>query len=128
MSEQWPAGYDFLFRRFFGPMNLQTAGATSDGIVVPVNCRVEALIVYPSVVIAGTGGVGVNLQVKVNQATADGPTFNLPEGSAAAKGHLIRPQDFIYYALAVGSLLQVESDGLQIAASTGQILFITRPI
>ncbi len=128
MSEQWPAGYDFLFRRFFGAFALHTAAAVSDGIVVPEDCRVEALILIPDVIIAGVSGLGTNVQVKTNQATAAGPTFNLPEGAAADKAHLIRPEDFVDYAILAGSLLQVESDGEQVAATTANVLYIVRPI
>ncbi len=128
MSEQWPAGYDFLFPHFLNTFVFSTAATVSDGAVVPVDSRLEALIVQPNVVIAGTGGVGTNFQVKVNEATADGPSLNLPEGSAANRGHLIRPTDFVYYALLAGDQLQVESDGLQIAVTVGFLLYILRPI
>ena len=128
MSEQWPASYDFLFPHFTAALLLSTSGSKADEVVVPVNSRVEGIIVHPAVVIAGTGGVGVNLQLLANEASADGPTFNLQEGSAANRGHLLRPTDFIHYALAPGTLLQVESDGLQIAVTPAWILYILRPI
>ncbi len=128
MSEQWPAGYDFLFPHFLSTFTISTADAVSDGVVVPLISRVEAIIVQPNVIIEGDGGVGTNFQVMVNEATADGPSLNLPEDSPADKGHLIRPTDFIHYALKPGDLLQVESDGLQIAVTTALILFILRPI
>ena len=128
MPEQWPAGYNFLFPKIATTFNLETAGTVSQAVVVPVNSRLEAIIVYPTALIAGDGGVGTNFQVKVNEATADGPTFNLPEGSLANRGRLIRPTDFIYYALLAGDYLQVESDGLQIAGTVGYVLYILRPI
>ncbi len=128
MSEQWPAGYDFLLPHFLIAMRLDTPGSKADGVVVPVNSRVEAIIVRPSVVIAGAGGVGVNLQVLANEAAADGPTFHLPEGAVADRGHLLRPQDFIDYALLPGTYLEVESDGLQIAVTLARVLYILRPI
>ncbi len=128
MPEQWPAGYDFLFPHFIAALVLSTDGSKADGVVVPVDSRVEAIIVYPTVVIAGVGGVGVNLQVLANEETADGPSFNLPEGSAANKGHLLRPTDFVDYALLAGTLLEVESDGLQIAVTPAYASYILRPI
>ncbi len=128
MSEQWPAGYDFLFPKFLNFFVISTADTVSDGVVVPVDSRLEAIIVRPNTVIAGDGGVGTNFQVKVNEASADGPSFNLPEGSAAIRGHLLRPTDFVDYALLAGDHLQVESDGLQIAVTLADILYILRPI
>lgn len=128
MSEQWPAGYDFLLPQFKSSFIISAAGNVSDGVVVPVQSRVEAIIVHPTVLIEGLGGVGTNFQVKVNEATADGPSFNLPEDSPANRGRLLRPTDFVYYALLPGDFLQVEADGLQIAGATAFVLFITRPI
>ncbi len=128
MSEQWPAGYDFLFPHFKAAFIISTADAVSDGVVVPIESRVEAIVVQPTVLIEGLGGVGNNFKILVNEAAADGPSFNLPEDSPANRGQLLRPTDFVDYALLPGDFLQVESDGLQVAVTVAFILFILRPI
>ena len=128
MSEQWPAGYDFLFPHFLSGFIVSTADTVSDGAVVPVDSRLEAILVQSTGACAGLGGVGNNFKVKVNEASSDGPSFNWPEGAVANKGHLLRPTDFVDYTLLAGDYLQVESDGLQIGVTVAFILFILRPI
>lgn len=127
---QWPSNHDFLYPATVGAFLLSTLDSRSDEVVVPVESKLEALIVYPlAEAIAAAGGDGMDLQLALNlEGVPSGPLYHLDEGLAADRGHLLRPTTVLEFALQPGDIIEMNSDGLQIAATFSVLVYVLKPL
>ena len=115
--------------------NIHTPGQQSNAVVVPVDCVIAAITGSTGVAIATTGGIQNLFQTVKDEGTAAGAVFALLEGLIAEELVIIFPHDATNSGqgagediLPAGTLLQIESDGDQIAAGQFRFTFILKPI
>lgn len=118
----FPAGYDYSP----GTISFIHVGGGGGGMVATVRSRVRGLLVRCDEDIAATGGDGTRLQFRKN-GVSQGQYFRIPEGLPAGEAVYLEPELSHDLLAESGDLLELLSDGLQIAVTDVILSWVTQP-